>query len=461
VLTISDRAKFPFSSRIARIAMLFALAGLCPAQTDSQFFDYPFDQWAAAPEHTGLKWEIHLKPPELSMHERLVERVQVVVPGSELDKRRGRGELILMTRFEDSEGRQVGIGNRMDLKPVQAGVRSDELTFTVAAFVKPGDYRLSLALVDSETMEYSFSRRTLRVFPLKAEPLPQAWNSLPTVEILPPVQAPDAWFLPDVTHLLNLPLAVTSEPPRIELLVNMTPSQRSTNPGGTLRRNMSMVIPALKVLSALNAKIRPPSAEVIDVTRHRIAFETRNAAALDWHALSKLLTAGNTGTIDTKSLAGQSSMRDYFAREAARHADDSKGPRWLIVLSGPLDFDKQDEAPLIQLPPDPNRHIVYFRLASWAGFLPGAAALSAAGTDAQLAPAMRIRGPMPGIGVTLPGPPPGSPGRGRGPDPAVADDLESILKPMGARVAVITTPQAFRREVAVLMQLIAASRPIE
>ncbi len=66
--------------------------------------------------------------------------------------------------------------------------------------------------------------------------------------------------------------------PQIELLVNMTPSERSPNTVGSLRRNMSVVIPALKVLSALNAENRPPSAAVLDLTRQRIGLEAPNAS---------------------------------------------------------------------------------------------------------------------------------------------------------------------------------------
>src|SRR5579862_4019568 len=100
------------------IAFGILFIGPCFAQPDPQYSDYPFEQWAAAPEHTGIRWEIHLPPAELSLHERLVERVRIVVPGSELDKRRGRGELILLTRIEDSEGHQFASGNRMNLRPV-------------------------------------------------------------------------------------------------------------------------------------------------------------------------------------------------------------------------------------------------------------------------------------------------------------------------------------------------------
>ena len=454
-----------------RLAIVFAaLSVACPAQDTvrqsqaraPRFSDYPFDQWAAAPDRSTIKWEVHLLPPRLSSQQRLIERVQAIVPGRELEKRRGSGELVMLARFEDSDGRQWRTGSRLNLANVQPGVKSQELTFTLAAFVRPGDYKVLIALFDSRTMEHNFTRRTLHVEPIKGDPLPDAWLGLPPVEVLPAIDDPDAWFLPDVKDHLHLPVGNDAKPvPHIELLVNMTPSERSSSMASSLRRNMSVVIPALKVLSGLNAKLQPPSAVVLDLTHHRVAFEASNAAELDWGALSRILTENHPGIIDAKSLASQSSMREYFAREIARRAGGSGPPRWLIVMSGPLTFSKQEESPLSELPADPNRHIVYFRfLSGFGGGGPrggGGGAPPGPGPDVQIAPIARIHGPMPGLGTVLPiGPGRGS-GRGTS-DMIYPDDLERVLKPMGAQIVSVATPEAFRKLVAALIEEIAASR---
>ena len=451
--------------------MLVALLGLCaaafcadpdPPARVPRFSDFPFDQWAAAPDHSAIKWEVHLLPPVLSLHQRLIESVQVVVPGSELEKRRGSGEIVVLARFEDSDGRQWRTANRLNLANVQPGVKSQELTFTLTAFVRPGSYRVLVALAfhkagESGEMEHNFTRRSLHVAAIRNDPLPEAWQSLPPVEVLPPVDGADAWFLPDVKGRQSLPLKGTA--PQIDLLVNMTPSERSSNGASAQRRNMASVIPALKVLSDLNAATRPPSFAAIDLTHHRIGYETRNAAALDWRALAKALTDNNPGIIDAKSLAAQASIRDYFAREMARRAGASGPPRWLIILSGPMAFFGQEETPLPELPPDPNRHIVYLRFSGGFGGMggrgpgrSGPGGPAGIGPDVRIAPTERIHGPMPGFPMIIPG----GPGRGGGGiDAAFPDDLERVLKPMGARVIPIATPEIFRKVLALLMQDIA------
>jgi hypothetical protein len=438
------------------IAILLAAFATLAAQSrtpDPNFSDFPFDQWAAGPEHATIKWTVRLPPAELSPHQRLLQRIEVLVPGHELEKRRGRGELVVLARFEDSDGRQWHIGNRLNLVNVQPGVKSQELTFTLAAFVKPGDYKVQTALYDSQTMEHSFTHRALHVAPLKADPLPQAWLSLPPVEVLPVVDGPDTWFLPDVKGLLHLPVE-TKQPLHIDFLINSTPSERAMGLTGSLRRNMASVLPALKVLSAINAKSQPATASVIDLTRHKITFEASNAAALDWRQLSKALTDANPGIIDVGSLAGQRSMREFFAGEVARRAGASGPPRWLIVMSGALFFSRQEDSLLPELPPDPNRHIVYLRFSSFfgaAGVLPG--------SSVRIGSPERIHGPVPGRGPVPAqggrggdmGFPIGG-GRGFGPPGTLQDDLERVLKPMGAREITITTPEQFRKVVANLIE---------
>lgn len=412
-------------------------------------------------------------PVQLSIHQRLVQRIQAIVPGRELENRRGRGELVVLTRITDSDGRHWQTGIRLNLINVQAGVKSQELTFTVAAFVQPGDYHLFIALCDTKTMEHSFIRRTLRVAPLKPDPLPEAWLGLPPVEFLPAVESPDSWFLPDVKGLLHLPVE-SKQPARVDLLVNVTPSERSNAPASSLRRSMASVIPAMKILSGLKTPVQPPGVAVVDLARHRITFDVANAATLDWTVLGKALTASNPAVIDVKSLAGQRSMREYFADEVARRAGPPGPPRWLIVMSGSLFFSKQEETPLPELPPDPNRHIIYMHFTSGFGSSGfgafgfggsangggrpgrGAPSLPGLGPDpgAQIAPAERIRGPEPGRG-----PAGGGQGRGRG-GPGGApfpDDLEHVLKSMGARVINVTTPEQFRKDLASLIAEISAN----
>ncbi|HEY4086629.1 MAG TPA: hypothetical protein VGM43_11860 [Bryobacteraceae bacterium] len=482
----ATQSKFPVLSRLAILIAASALlyAAELPSPRPALFSDYPFDAWAAAPDHSSIKWEVHVLPAQLSVHQRLIQRIETVVPGGELAKRRGRGELAVLMRFEDSEGHQWRAGNHMSLAAVEPAVKSQELTFTAAAFVRPGDYRVSIALVDSGTGEHNFVRRQLHIAPLKSDPLPNSWAGLPAVEMIHISEGPDSWILPSVRGSLQLPVRHSadtqySEPaplrvnasaysahttavayvlpsarsqktPNIEILVNTSPSERYSDTSSSMRRNMAAVIPALKVLSGIGANVHSPKATLMDLTRHRISFETPDAASLDWNAVSKALRESNPAIIDAKSLARQSSMREYFADEIARRAGQSGPSRWLIVLSGSFSFGAQEETPLPQLAPDPNRHIVYFR------FVPqfGSSGLPlTAGASTRIAPPRRVHGPTPGLGNLIPF---GPSHHSREADALFPDDFERILKTMGAQVVTVTNPEAFRKSLASLLDQISA-----
>jgi hypothetical protein len=169
--------------------------------------------------------------------------------------------------------------------------------------------------------------------------------------------------------------------------------------------------------------------------------------------MDKLLTASNPSVIDAKSLAVESSMREYFTREVVRRAGDAGPPRWLIVLSGPLTFGRQDETPLPQIAPDPNRHIVYLRfLSAFRGGPMSGQSTGVGEADVEIGPPQRVRGPTPGLGTVIPMPP------GRGRDQMLfPDDIEHVLKPMGAQIIVVETPEVFRKTIAALIAEIAAN----
>ena len=479
--------KFPVSSRLAILIAASALlyAAELPSPHPALFSDYPFDAWAAAPDHSSIKWEVHILPAQLSLHQRLIQRIETVVPGSELAKRRGRGEMAVLVRFEDSEGHQWRAGNHMSLRAVEPTVKSQELTFTAAAFVRPGDYRVSIALVDSETGEHNFVRRQLHIAPLKSDPLPNSWAGLPAVEVIHMSEGPDSWILPSVHGLLQLPLRHHAEVeyskpvplrvnasasavrttnaayvlpsreeaasgPNIEILVNTSPSERYSDTSSSMRRNMAAEIPALKVQSGITANTHSPKAALMDLTRHRNRFEPPDAASLDWSALGKALRESNPEIIDAKILARQSSMREYFADEIARRAGESGPPRWLIVLSGSFSFGAQEETALPQLAPDPNRHIVYLRFVPEFG--PSGLPLTAR-VGTRIAPPHRVHGPTPGLGTLIPF---GPSHRAREADALFPDDFERILKSMGAQVVTITNPETFRKSLASLLDQISA-----
>jgi hypothetical protein len=211
----------------------------------------------------------------------------------------------------------------------------------------------------------------------------------------------------------------------VEVMLNTTPADQGSV--SMFRQNMELVVPSLKVLSGIDPSRGSVGLSVIDLDRRAPSYDQPDLHEViwtwgDWLKLRPAFAESHTATIDAKTLAGQSKMLDYFSREAARRVGlDQPGPAGissdqahvLIVLSAPVFFTKQDPAPLPDLPPDPNHRIFYIRYA------------------------------------------PAVPSLSEGSLYMFTDDLERVLKPMGARVFRVSKPEDFRKALGNILDVIA------
>lgn len=202
--------------------------------TDPAFATIPFDRWVEEGEQAHIHWSAKLLPVELSNHQRLEAKVELVLDGNELVRRRGKGYLAMLVQFTDSENRVYQTHQALDLQAVKDDTSKSNITFTQPAFVTPGDYRVALAVFDTATGEHSAMRLPLHVNPIKNDPLPGSGRDLPAVELLKPADSPDALFLPDIRGRLRLPLQ-TQRPVHVEALSECVPAsrRRSAFPPGT------------------------------------------------------------------------------------------------------------------------------------------------------------------------------------------------------------------------------------
>src|SRR5579872_4025177 len=155
---------------------------------DPEFAKVPFDEWLKAGNQAQIKWKIRIYPARLSNHQRLVTQIQVALDGAELAKRRGEGQMIALVQVTDAQGRPFQNHAIIELSKVEEGWKSSEVTFDLAAFVLPGEYRVAVVVYDTATSEHCAKQEKLRVTPLKNEPLPELWRDLRSVEFVQPVE---------------------------------------------------------------------------------------------------------------------------------------------------------------------------------------------------------------------------------------------------------------------------------
>jgi hypothetical protein len=410
---------------------LAAAAGYARA-ADSDLDKSHFDEWLApGAKQTLLKWTSRTLATELSVHQRLVARLQVQLDGAEAAKRRGEGQLVFFFRLTDAQGHVYQDHSEYDLEKVEVGIKASDLLCTDTAFVLPGDYQVAYAILDTATGEHAVRRDKLHVAALRIDPLPQAWRDLPQVEFIPAKERPENWFLAEILGKLNLPVALR-RPLRVDVLMNLTPAERLMGAYGMQDRNLSVLFPALKTISAVSAEKMTLNVQLLDLSRRRVAFHQEDVKTLDWERIKNSLTEPTSGSIDVGSLAKRSRNAAFFAGQVRKSFRPGEACA-VIVLSAAMDFDTPQDLEGVDLTPSPDCKVFYIR---YQVAIPGARAdnpmLRGRRRGSVFSPARGGVGMQP---IELPA-------------PQVFDQLEPVLKPLDPRLFDVTTPEDFRRALA-------------
>jgi hypothetical protein len=405
-------------ARTLAILLSIAAVSAAHAQTgvrDRYFVRYPFDAWKAEKALPQIKWSDRIAQTGLSAHQRLTLKINVGFERHEIEKRRGRGELIVFLEIVDAQGRQWRIHQTIDLAHIPQDAKTHDVDYEQEIFILPGEYKISLAVCDSRTLEHSFVERTFRAAMLRDDPLPGAWRDLPAVEFVRLVNLPELWFQPYIRGRLRLPLA-TSRPVHVDLIMNLTPSERVSGSSRNFSRNMSVLVPALKMLSGIELHDGSLDVTLLDLAERR-AWEQKNAHGLDWAKLREPFANTNPGVIDVQSLAARAEMRQFFWDEVMGRVspkNEEEPLRVVIVLSAPVFLERQSGVEPAAVPKDSNRRVYYLRYRP----LP------------PRPPFEPFTQPRPLIN-SLP-----------------TDDFENALRPLDARVLSANTPREFRKAVA-------------
>ena len=316
-----------------------------------------------------MRWTAKVLPVELSDHQRLQAKIEVVVDGNELARRRGKGYMVMLVQFSDSDNRVYQTHEALDLQLVKEDTAKLNISYVQSAFVTPGDYRISLALFDTATGEHSALRLPLHVNPLKNDVLPDSWQDLPPVEITKPVDPPDNLFLPNITGRLHLPLE-THRPVRVELLVNASPlSAGEPSPTEQINnRSLASLIPALKAIAQTDVRNGMLNVAVLDLTTQRVIFHQDAVHDLDWAKLGPALKQSGSNVIDIHALENRQQNAQFFLTQVRRRIG-ATGPKAapggplpiLIVFSGPMAFSSGENLHPIELGDKPEAEVFYIR----------------------------------------------------------------------------------------------------
>jgi hypothetical protein len=425
---------------VLRIVLaLLALTAIPAAEyngdLDPAFAKIPFEQWLAGTDQAPFRWTARGGRSDLTYHQRLATKVEAQIDGADLVGRRQNGELVFFIQLTDSSGRRYQDHGSIDLSRLEDGVRSQYLTYVQYAFVLPGDYAVSVAVLETGTTLHGAQQFKLHVAPLKNDPLPDAWKTLPPVEFIHSVEPPESWYQPGSKSRLDLNLR-SRRPIHPEVLVNLGPSERTTSRRVVPHRDLSGIMPSLQVVSRLGGESSLPLT-LLDLSRLKVVYRQTAATTLDWTRIAGALGEADPGTIDVKSLENRHQNAHFFVKEIEKRLNaplpkDAEGtPRVLIILSGIVEFESGEDLTPVNVEQPRDCHVYYFR----------------------------FRPPQ-----TFQRPPAGMPMPGRRQRPnrglwdagfSPADQLAGTLKPLSPRIFDVETPDQFRKALARTLEEIA------
>jgi hypothetical protein len=409
-----------------------------PSNLDPIFSTVPFNQWMAAPDQTQIPFKGDASLPLLSDFQRLRVTMSITIDGREIAKRPAAGRLLFLLQFTDTSRHIYQGHGEVQLKEMTTTIKKADLIYSHNLLVMPGDYLVAMAIFDTETGEHGILRKTMRVAPLKDDPLPELWQGIPPVEFIESNDAPDMWFQPALKGRLHLPLE-TRAPARIELLM-ILPSERGT--GDYHNRIMTKLVSGLKTFSEIDVRNGSLSAAVFDLTRRRVSYEQslKPANVLDWSRLSAALGEANPGVIDVGSLANSGKSVDFFLKEMGRRiqsAQPKTPPRHImVILSAPMGFSSDTEIHPIELDENPGMELYYLRFHVTLDrrpevVMPPSRTGGHRGTPGRFPPSDNSR-----LGLS---------------SREGVDSLEGTLKPLAPRLFDIRSPEEFRKALAAML----------
>ncbi len=317
-------------------------------------FNIPFDRWIAQGKHQSIPWKFWVSPVDLSYDQRLEFSVEVEIDSRKLTKLGERHDLYLITRIGDERGHwieQAWLGMRVSRPPPKRSV----LTFRQRFFVLPGRYRVAVVLYDHDTGLYSARAQWIQGQPVKNDPLPNAFSSLPRVQALAPIGQQEPRFLPGIYSRLALPVQ-TERPIHFEVIL----SYPFTNFGFPLT--------ALNVFSQMRPKQYTYHITVVDPSTRSVVLEQNNVREADWLALRNTIRKANPGVISAEALEGSRQnlvyLRDLLAQRLAEPLPDVAGrqPLKVLLVLGAPRFLLPRDAERVELAPELLGEALFFQV---------------------------------------------------------------------------------------------------
>ena len=151
------------------------------------------------------------------------------------------------------------------------------------------------------------------------------------------------------------------QPLQIELIANITPSERESGSLHVQDRNLGFLLPVLKVLAQADFKNSSVNVSLADLVRQKITFRQEDVSDLDWPRMKSSLAAADPGVIDVKSLEKRQQKARFFMREINKRVGEKPSSRVLIILSSSVTFGLGEDLEPLRLETPTDCRVYYIR----------------------------------------------------------------------------------------------------
>lgn len=310
-------------------------------KSDPHLFDQvPFDQWVKEGHSEQIPFKFHVYDAQLSIYQRLLVRIEMLVQGKELSRRGDKGDLLGFVQITDSSNHMAHDALKLELTKIAPQLnKKSNVAFQFDVFVLPGDYTVTLAINHTGAGQHSLTQHSIHVNALKNDPLPEMWRDLPVLEFLTHIEPPDpdTFFHPELKGALNLPVE-TRRPVKVELLADVTAADLFRGSSNRYMRYLYALLPVVHTFTQMKLKQGAMDLLTLDLTGHRVVFEQDGLTNLDWAKMRKTVSATEPAVINVGNLSKEPPSPDFLREEIGRLISKSgnETPQVFILITSPL-----------------------------------------------------------------------------------------------------------------------------
>ena len=226
-------------------------------------------------------------------------------------------DLHFIVKVAGEDGRWLPGQSYSHFEPPKGLAAVDQITSFSGLFLRQGTYKIAVIAYDTSHHRGNLWRGSVRVDPLKEDPLPGIERDLPQVEFLEAgreirygktsIVTFDPWTLGQGDLLLPVK---NVRPVQLDIVTNLSLSvatdwRNSEAPDWQYQWNGAALLQISNVLSQLDLNAGCVRVSTLDIRRQKIFLDRQDARNLDWSRLRDELSSVNRVKIDVGTLAGE------------------------------------------------------------------------------------------------------------------------------------------------------------